>query len=300
MGWSTVGKMEALENEESVLFYEMLRILDESRASSVFLENVPAIVKISGDIIIHELAKKRGFSLRWMFMSAGMMGAPHVRKRWFCVGYKPRSPLLNLRLSPAGYHPFQWKNSGAPSRTTCSKNNNVPRLQLLGNAVVPDAARFAFITLSTWGALASLHDHKRSIDFERDVRPCGTKHDQGFLHVTHVASGSGTRCEVGLRSHIRNLKKDWNIVLDPKTNPKPSAKTMARVTYELVKKPVKLANWYTPRRVCTGKSHALTVRTVRDLPTQVKFESTTRNRHLDMNPQFVEWMMGFKVDWTKF
>lgn len=57
--------------------------------------------------------------------------------------------------------------------------------------------------------------------------------------------------------------------------------------------------WATPRASITLSARVLTERTQRDLPVQVRFEKGTRNRHLPVNPQWVEWLMGYGPDWTR-
>jgi len=46
----------------------------------------------------------------------------------------------------------------------------------------------------------------------------------------------------------------------------------------------------------------LTERSKNDLPTQVRFERQTpqKVRACDLDPQFVEWLMGYRKGWTLF
>ena len=71
--------------------------------------------------------------------------------------------------------------------------------------------------------------------------------------------------------------------------------------YPILRRPVAAKCWGTPRHGVTGSSNALTQRTVRDLPTQIKFERSTPNRLRPgaVNPHFVEWMMGYPAGWTR-
>lgn len=47
-------------------------------------------------------------------------------------------------------------------------------------------------------------------------------------------------------------------------------------------------------------SHVLTPRTLRDLPSQVRFERQTPEelRKGQLSPEFVEYMMGYPAGWT--
>jgi len=54
------------------------------------------------------------------------------------------------------------------------------------------------------------------------------------------------------------------------------------------------------RSIC-GAANVLTQRTVRDLPCQVRFERSTPDelRGGSVNPEFVEWLMGYPRGWTR-
>ncbi len=85
---ATNGK--GLEGKRSGLVFEILRLLDETKAPFLFLENVPNIRTKGAERICKELAE-RGYDSRWCCLSASDLGAPHHRKRWFLLAhsYKP-------------------------------------------------------------------------------------------------------------------------------------------------------------------------------------------------------------------
>lgn len=132
---------------------------------------------------------RRGFTLLWCIVAARDVGAPHLRRRWFCVGVREAQQNDMLRLAALlaaqnkgprrgrgnemsrdqqqwpTYTPFtkQWllQEDAGPAgfqRTLCTRGVDEPvsksavsatskRAFLLGNAVVPDAARHAFMHL---------------------------------------------------------------------------------------------------------------------------------------------------------
>lgn len=66
-----------------------------------------------------------------------------------------------------------------------------------------------------------------------------------------------------------------------------------------------IKRWATPRASMHGAARTLTLRCMRDLPTQVRFADTTpacQKRFSDAglvcNPEWVEWLMGFPLGWT--
>jgi len=93
---SVAGRGAGLAGERSGLFFEMLRVIDECEPRYVFLENVPAIRTRGLATVGTELAG-RGYDLRWTTLSAAAVGAPHLRKRWFCLAaHADRCGLRNM------------------------------------------------------------------------------------------------------------------------------------------------------------------------------------------------------------
>jgi len=98
---SVAGRQVGLEGKQSSLFFEIPRLLGQTQASLVFLENVPNIRTKGAERVCKELSE-RGYDCRWINLSARDVGARHKRERWFLLGYakhngldavtKPRSP----------------------------------------------------------------------------------------------------------------------------------------------------------------------------------------------------------------
>ena len=83
---SIAGKQGGIHAEKSGLWWEMLRIISELRPRVAVLENVPNIIRLGGLDVLGSLASI-GYNAEWTIISARMFGAPHLRKRWFCVCY---------------------------------------------------------------------------------------------------------------------------------------------------------------------------------------------------------------------
>lgn len=160
---SVAGDGAGLEGERSGLFYEILRLSGETRATHIFLENVPAITTRGGLRIVAELAAV-GYDCRWLLISAAETGAPHVRERWFLMAH------ANSKRLPGGAHEGSgttgWKVANEqPARLfetevwyeeaaskLAGSTNGIPciddRNHALGNGVVPQQVREAFKILS--------------------------------------------------------------------------------------------------------------------------------------------------------
>ena len=93
---SIAGKKEGLNGKKSSLWFEMRRIISELQPSIVIMENVPAITIRGLSTVLADLAQLR-YDAEWCIVSARDFGAPHLRKRWFCVAYTNRSRLQTTR-----------------------------------------------------------------------------------------------------------------------------------------------------------------------------------------------------------
>ena len=101
------------------------------------------------------------------------------------------------------------------------------------------------------------------------------------------------------------IPKEFKIHLDPANYRHDSLKKGSR-SADPITKPVVLKNWPTPRAQMSTHSNILSKRTIRDLPTVVLFATKFGGTRLPkpehgqvVNPRFVEWLMGFPLDYTK-
>ena len=84
----SVAGNRAGESDKRNLWPDTRRAISEVGPSYVFLENVPGILTNRyGGRVIGDLSEM-GYDCRWGIVSAGDVGAPHLRKRWFCFAYK--------------------------------------------------------------------------------------------------------------------------------------------------------------------------------------------------------------------
>ena len=103
---SVAGKQAGIEADRSGLFFQILRLSDEFYAysrvrPSLLLENVPNLLTGNGGdwarTVYSELAV-RGYRCEWKIISASDVGAPHLRKRWWCIAYLPNSKYEGSRF----------------------------------------------------------------------------------------------------------------------------------------------------------------------------------------------------------
>lgn len=82
--FSCAGKQKGT-NDERWIWEDIARIIRESGARRVFLENVPPLVYMGGLATVLRSLALLGFDAAWGVLSCASLGAPHVRKRLFIL-----------------------------------------------------------------------------------------------------------------------------------------------------------------------------------------------------------------------
>ncbi len=108
---SVAGKRAGLAGSRSGLFWEICRLLDETRAQSFILENVPGLLSSNNGrdmAVVIEALVERGYRLAWRVLDAQYFGVPQRRRRVFivgCLGDNGRTPeeILAIAEGRAGY-----------------------------------------------------------------------------------------------------------------------------------------------------------------------------------------------------
>ena len=87
----SVAGLQRGADDERTLWPETLRVIREVGPRYVLLENVPGLIQSGkgrqayGGTVLGQLAQA-GYVCRWETVGADDVGAPHRRKRWWCIG----------------------------------------------------------------------------------------------------------------------------------------------------------------------------------------------------------------------
>lgn len=108
---SVAGKRAGLAGKRSGLFWEICRIIDETRSQTVILENVVGLLSSNQGrdmAVVIEALVKRGYRVAWRVLDAQYFGIPQRRRRVFIVaslGDSGRAPeeILSLGESRSRY-----------------------------------------------------------------------------------------------------------------------------------------------------------------------------------------------------
>lgn len=135
---SVAGKRAGLAGNRSGLFWEICRLLDETKAKYFILENVPGLLSSQqgADMgaVIGALAE-RGYGIAYRVLDAQHFGVPQRRRRVFivgCLGDDGRTPakILAIDEGRAGYLEAS-KSKG--QKTSQSASNSVRDESRAGN-----------------------------------------------------------------------------------------------------------------------------------------------------------------------
>lgn len=286
VGFSPMGKRQGFENQQSGLFYELVRVIGVARPKLVFMENVPEVISKGTQTIAQEL-DQRGYDYWWCVMPAFAVGSPQYRRRWFALAV--RRDITDLTVHAGPYRRHDWSAEAEPQRMVPVADKR--RFTLCGNAVVPDCARKALLFLL--GGCRKLADDLSPGDVRVTYPPAGRPMRWG----RHSLCGA---CVGGVCHALpppRLVKPDLGIVLDPalyRGTPK------NRLSSPILTEPVRLALWATPRYGCPAVCAILTLRAKNDLCSQLRWATTTpdEDRGKQANPEWVEWLMGLPAGHT--
>ena len=299
IGFSSVGKRRGFEDPQSGLFSHVARLMLEVQPPFVFLENVPGVVNAGLDPVLQAF-DAAGYDAWWLVLPAYAVGAPQSRHRWFCLGVRRDIPDgFEVRVDPP-YDRHPWEEGEPVVRHMPGKMPS-KRLSVLGNSVVPDCVRLAFLILFT-GYTEPPSDDLWTRNVLVLTRPLET-------NTPLPARGGLRRCGsfiAGVTSRQSlppgTIPRKPNLGLVMLPNCFVASRQHKAPINNVMTEPQNAALWGTPRGGCLGACNVLTYRGRNDICTQLRFEKNTPDdiRGQNPNPQWIEWLMGFKPDWTYF
>lgn len=306
-GFSLAGDRQGLEHFGSSLFSHVARLARTVRPPLLFLENVAAIV---GSADFHHIVRTlnaAGYDLYWSVWSAYDVGSPQGRARWFCLGVR-QGLATNMTIKPsAPYSRHSWASEPCPrmvARTALPlTNDRRRRLRNLGNSVVPDCVRAAFLSLFTGCTTPVLTLLKQSSigGPVLHLTPPKPRGPLGNKSKSYACVIKGAWSEIPKPPGMLG-RPSLGLVLVPRVYKPKRGTKLQEATSGMVLKPVTIDKWATPRHGngAVG-SHSLTNRGTKDLATQLRFEKSTPE-HLRpgvTSAEWVEWLMGFPKNWTR-
>ena len=263
-----------IDGPKSRLMFEVFRVAKLIPSLDfILLENSPMITSRGLDRVA-ERARDMGWSAVWSTFDSREVGALHCRRRWFCLLKRPGAGGLLSLLKP----PEPMPVTAEPVRVVRVHKDTTRRNALLGNSVVPQTAYKALFELV------------RVQERPRDA----------------IVNGLGEktcRCRVAFQSPRGALSTVWrSCVLRPHSEVKVRMSQGATL--------IERSPWATPTASRWNRTARLTQRqATTHLAVQIQFDEDTRRQaqrvygtsdmlEFNVNPEFVEWLMGFPVGYT--
>lgn len=305
IGFSSAGLREGLSHPGSGLFRHIVRLAEDLKPAFLFLENVEGILANKDIEEVVKSIQGVGYNMWWVVMPAYAVGAPQKRSRWFCLAARADLTAKKRQVTVGeAYARFDWSREKV-ARMTGVIPDNVRRMKMLGNSVVPDCVRAAFLSLWT-GCTTDIRTLLSASGQRGKSLPFTPPTPVGELST---GDSSAYACVVGTRStKIMRIPRPVGMLAKPSLgltlvpdSYKPTKNRESHTTSPLVLKPVQMNLWSTPRAGNgTYATHVLTERGCRDLGTQLRFEKRTPDsqRSGGTNPEWGEWLMGFPRGWT--
>lgn len=262
-----------IHGPRSRLFFEIPKLIQRLPSiQHVMLENSPCIKLRGLSYVLREL-RKLGFNdIAFGYFSAEEIGALHVRRRWFCLATRCAEQLPQLKTLSTALE-YNWRSE--PFTRTVTKPNDVElyknlitRCQMLGNSVVPQVVTLAYKRLT-------------------DV----------MLKSTKIpAQIDGCR-----ESDVIWYNK--RLFMKPVMNVAAAKSKLVIRMHDTIGHNYIYHRWATPTFKIWLPYKTLTKRAAGILINQLVYDAKTLCRDANAciaNPRFIEHMMGYPKDWTKW
>lgn len=289
-------KGHGISGSRSSIVIEIFRLVDQLKSVKfVLLENSNMMMTRGLEFITEEF-RKRSFDIAHCIVSASEVGAPHLRRRWWCLAVKAGHSLATLtKIHSLSY---SWSHEPVPRvlprRFPHVYRDIVIRGRLLGNSVVPHCVVMALHILVSALTCRSQPTNRHKllrtntvvVQRHRDIEPIVLRKPES---PTYLIEAHSDRPIIHLNYRGLNvIKKLWAT---------PVATSWRQCVLSSQRSDKLLANqiFYDVVTIAYMKAYA------RSIDTSLNFgDPMFISRKWCVNPEFIEWMMGYPLRWTKF
>jgi DNA (cytosine-5)-methyltransferase 1 len=288
---SHAGKGKGLEGKRSGLVYEIFRILESNpHIQFCFLENVQMLLKRGMDVVIAEF-NTLGYNIFWCTLEATEIGALHKRKRVFIFAIKNKPDPINLCDDTVPADQFSqniWLTEPDIDRVLTEKptKETKQRIKMLGNSVVPQQARKAFQIL-----------FQKASEKYRGTKVSNIPQN-GFKLVNNPNIYSFSRKienKTIFPETIQRFKETHTLPTPTASDAiyrKPTNTVLSSAFRPGVNKSVTLNRYIQMFPSKTSKIPEITDQGY------LANENIVVKSKYSLNPNWVEWLMGFDTNWT--
>lgn len=139
---SVAGKRRGLAGERSGLFWEIARLIEETKTEWFILENVPGLLTSNKGkdfgVVVGTMADL-GYSLAWRVLDAQYFGVPQRRRRVFIVGRRTGDGLsaaeVLFKSEGLRRNTTQSKQTGQDTTTSTARSVNLASGKSIANTI---------------------------------------------------------------------------------------------------------------------------------------------------------------------
>ncbi len=139
---SVAGKRAGLVGERSGLFWEIARLIEETKTEWFILENVPGLLTSNKGkdfgVVIGTLADI-GYGVAWRVLDAQYFGVPQRRRRIFIIGRRTGNPLSSAEVlfksEGLRRNTTQSKQAGQDTATSTARSVNLASGKTIANTI---------------------------------------------------------------------------------------------------------------------------------------------------------------------
>ena len=205
---SIAGKQKGVyDGKKSSLWWEMHRVIGIVRPRVVIMENVANIVRVGGTTVVASLTKI-GYDCEWTVIRSGAdFGAPHLRRRWFCVAY-PAGIRCGTSSYPEREHQHriykQWNT------TQSEQQRSKRQLGIGSHGDVATNAHGIRPTKTQHGRVTQAFSKRTKIQCGR---PSGNKSNQTYWQQTPSPQPTVCSMDDGVSTRLARLKALGNSIV---------------------------------------------------------------------------------------
>lgn len=260
---SVAGRQDGIRGDRSGLFFDIIRLVRELGSIEwIFLENVPPVLAFpAGTTVLGELAEV-GFDAEWTTLRASDCGAPHQRNRAFVLAYRTVEGFRKLWESSGG---GRFVDGGA------AKLWHTPNVAFLGRKNTAEQVQ----------AKGKTDNGKRQISPEGQTMHWPTPQARDVKSADMQGSGNYERkVENGWTIDLNSAAANWPA---PKARDSKSAEGQAGMMRNDPDLNVMASHF-----------------SLLDPPTSTHGNKSPSGSNRQLNPDFVDWLMGLPPGWTDY
>lgn len=309
---SIAGKQVGITGSRSGLWKEYLRLISDYRPKCVFIENVANLRAMGLSVVMKDLADI-GYDMEWHIISCSAVGGIHRRERTWMLAY-PASDVKKIHFSrhfynknggnytvwDKGIHNINIKDISATITDipeNFKKNKRVERITRLGNAIIPQIAEMMY----------DAYNYVGNVVLDTDIIEVHDLVNYNQLVKIKGRSGFSKKGKHYIIKPSVPFDDSRDCGLFPTVTCRDASLKKARLPSQMIRKDGRnvlrqpgLAEMFLQDAdfPILKEMQINDDKTINAQHSIRKQENTNKYKKGILNPDWVDWFMGFPVGWT--